>query len=117
MRAAAVEVLAREGMPAEGRPLLLALLDDAAAQVARRAACATAWSTDRSPEITEALVRLLDAEDQDVRLSAAYGLALRDDPRTVGAYARVGRLDRPEFEHDPRADGLWRWKLRNAPSG
>ncbi|AQT73753.1 HEAT repeat domain-containing protein [Streptomyces sp. fd1-xmd] len=117
VRAAAVEVLAREGMPAEGRPLLLALLDDADAQVARRAAYATAWSADRSPEITEALVRLLDAEDQDVRLSAAYGLALRDDPRTVGAYARGGRLDSPEFEHDPRADGLWRWRLRNAPSG
>ncbi|WP_405423719.1 hypothetical protein [Streptomyces erythrochromogenes] len=72
---------------------------------------------DRSAEITEALVRLLDAEDQDVRLSGAYGLALRDDPRTVEAYARVGRLDRTEYEHDHRADGLWRWKLRNAPSG
>ncbi|MFI8450537.1 hypothetical protein [Streptomyces erythrochromogenes] len=81
------------------------------------AACATARGADRSPEIAEALARLLDAEDQDVRLSGAYGLALRDDPRTVEAYARVGRLDRPEYEHDHRPDGLWRWKLRNAPSG
>ncbi|MFC9587896.1 hypothetical protein ACFVJ8_34410 [Streptomyces yangpuensis] len=74
---------------------------------ASEAACATARGADRAPEITE---------DQDVRLSAAYGLALRDDPRTVEAYARVGRLDRPEFEHDHRADGLWRWKLRTEPS-
>ncbi|MGW2271392.1 HEAT repeat domain-containing protein [Streptomyces yangpuensis] len=117
VRAAAVDALAREALPAEDRPLLLALLADADPRVARRAARATAWGADRSPEITEALVRLLDAEDRDVRLSAAYGMALRDDPRTVEAYARVGRLDRPEYEHDPRADGLWRWKLRNAPSG
>ncbi|MFD9084725.1 HEAT repeat domain-containing protein [Streptomyces erythrochromogenes] len=117
VRSAAAEELVREALPAEDRPLLLALLADADPQVVRRAARATAWGADRSPEITEALVRLLGAADQDVRLSAAYGLALRDDPRTVEAYARVGRLDRPEYEHDHRADGLWRWKLRNEPSG
>ncbi|WP_030772529.1 HEAT repeat domain-containing protein [Streptomyces sp. NRRL F-2664] len=116
VRVAAAEALAGEALPAEDRPLLLALLADADPHVARRAAHGIAGGADRSPETTEALVRLLDAEDQDIRLSAAYGLALRDDPRTVEAYARVGRLDRPEYEHDHRTDGLWRWKLRNAPS-
>ncbi|MFJ6781963.1 ankyrin repeat domain-containing protein [Streptomyces yangpuensis] len=117
VRAAAVDALADADPAPENRLLLLALLTDADPHVARRASHATARGADRAPETTEALVRLLDAEDQDIRLSAAYGLALRDDPRTVEAYARVGRLDRPEYEHDPRADGLWRWKLRNAPSG
>ncbi|MFJ2595633.1 ankyrin repeat domain-containing protein [Streptomyces erythrochromogenes] len=116
VRAAAAESLGGEAPSVEDRTLLLALLADADPQVARRAAYAIARGADRSPETTEALVRLLDAEDQDVRLSAAYGLALRDDPRTPAAYARVGRLNSPEYEHDHRADGLWRWKLRNAPS-
>ncbi|WP_411106671.1 HEAT repeat domain-containing protein [Streptomyces sp. cmx-4-9] len=117
VRAAAAEALGGEALSAEDRPLLLALLEDADPQVASQAAYATARGADRSPQITEALARLLGADDQDVRLSAAYGLALRDDPRTPDAYARVGPLGRTERECDSRVDGLWRWKLRNEPSG
>ncbi|WP_328739558.1 ankyrin repeat domain-containing protein [Streptomyces erythrochromogenes] len=116
VRSAAAEELAREALQAEDRPLLLALLADADPQVVRRAAYATAWGADRSPDVGEALVRLLGAEDQDVRLSAAHGLALRDAPHTPEAYARVGPLG-PEYEHDHRADGLWRWRSRNEPGG
>ncbi|MEV6682530.1 HEAT repeat domain-containing protein [Streptomyces erythrochromogenes] len=114
VRAAAAEALGRGSVTPEDRLVLLALLHDADPHVVRRAAYATAWGADRSPEAGEALVRLLGADDQDVRLSAAYGLALRDAPHTPEAYARVGPLG-PEYEHDHRADGLWRWRSRNEP--
>lgn len=116
VRAAAAEALGGEESAEGDRPVLLALLHDDDRHVVRRAVLATARGADRSPEVTEALLRLLGAEEQDTRLSAAYGLALRDDPRTPEAYARVGALG-PEHEHDYRADGLWRWKVRNAPGG
>ncbi|MEU1591738.1 hypothetical protein ABZ468_02475 [Streptomyces sp. NPDC005708] len=41
----------------------------------------------------------------------AYGLALPDDPRTTEAIERVGPRD-DGFEHDHRADELWRWTWR-----
>ncbi|MFB6938157.1 hypothetical protein [Streptomyces chartreusis] len=52
-----------------------------------------------------------------MRLEAAYGLALRDDPRTADAIERVGPLG-PGFEHDHRASGLWWWERRHTnPDG
>ncbi|WP_223837805.1 ankyrin repeat domain-containing protein [Streptomyces venezuelae] len=116
VRAAAAEALGGEELGEEDRGVLLALLHDGDPQVVRRAVYATARGADRSPEVTEALVRLLGTEELDNRLSAAYGLAVRDDPRTPEAYTRVGPLG-PEYEHDVRADGLWRWRVRNEPSG
>ncbi|GLW02163.1 HEAT repeat domain-containing protein [Streptomyces lavendulae] len=116
VRAEAAGVLGGEELGEPDRAALLALLRDADPRVRHRAVRATARGADRSPEVTEALAELLDAEEQDVRLSAAYGLALRDDPRTAEAYARVGPLG-PEYEHDTRLDGLWRWRLRNEPNG
>ncbi|MET8750496.1 HEAT repeat domain-containing protein [Streptomyces sp. NPDC004667] len=116
VRVAAAGVLGGEELREPDRAVLLALLGDGDPEVRRRAVYATARGDDHSPEITEALAELLDAEEQDVRLSAAYGLALRDDPRTPEAYARVGPLG-PEFGHDTRPDGLWRWKVRNEPNG
>ncbi|MYT20464.1 hypothetical protein GTW69_09200, partial [Streptomyces sp. SID7760] len=62
---------------------------------------------DRTPEAAEALVALLAEEDQELRLEGAYGLALRDDPRTREAYERVGPLG-PQHEHDHRRSGRWR---------
>ncbi|MFD9573314.1 HEAT repeat domain-containing protein [Streptomyces sp. NPDC059982] len=116
VRVAAAGVLGGEELGEPDRAVLLALLRDADPQVRHWAVRATARGSDRSPEVTEALAELLDAEEQDVRLSAAWGLAVRDDPRTEEAYARVGPLG-PEFAHDTRADGLWRWRLRNEPNG
>ncbi|MFB0627917.1 HEAT repeat domain-containing protein [Streptomyces sp. AB3(2024)] len=116
VRAEAAGVLGGEELGEPDRAVLLALLRDADPRVRHRAVRVTARGADRSPEVTEALAELLDAEEQDIRLSAAYGLALRDDPRTAEAYARVGPLG-PEFEHDTRPDGLWRWRLRNEPNG
>ncbi|MFJ3174536.1 HEAT repeat domain-containing protein [Streptomyces roseus] len=115
VRAAAAEALGGEELSEENRPVLLALLRDDDPEVRSRAAFATAQGADRSPRITEALWELLDSEEQELRLSAAYGLALRDDPGTAPAYARVGPLG-PELAADHRADGLWRWKFRNEPS-
>ncbi|MFE2857066.1 HEAT repeat domain-containing protein [Streptomyces lavendulae] len=116
VQAEAAGVLGGEELGEPDRAVLLALLRDADPEVRNRAVRATARGDDCSPEITEALAELLDAEEQDVRLSAAYGLALRDDPRTPEAYARVGPLG-PEYAHDTRPDGLWRWRLRNEPNG
>ncbi|GAB7106701.1 hypothetical protein JCM4814A_50150 [Streptomyces phaeofaciens JCM 4814] len=89
--------------------LLLAEDPDAAARGA--AAVALAGSPDRTPAVADALAALLHEDNQLLRLEAAYGLALRDDPRTAEAMERVGPLGEG-FEHDHRADALWRWKWR-----
>ncbi|WP_217169852.1 HEAT repeat domain-containing protein [Streptomyces sp. AC512_CC834] len=72
------------------------------------AAGALASSRDRTPAVADALATLLDESAQLVRLEAAYGLALRDDPRTGEAIERVGTLD-SGFEYDHRARALWDW--------
>ncbi|MFJ3833635.1 HEAT repeat domain-containing protein [Streptomyces sp. NPDC090046] len=114
VRQRAAEVLDCDA--AEDREVLIALLRDESPQVRERAAYSVRSGHDRSPAVTEALLELLDADGQDERLSAAYSLACRDHPRTPEAYEKVGPL-RPEYEHDPRADGLWRWRSRNEPAG
>ncbi|MEV6580674.1 HEAT repeat domain-containing protein [Streptomyces sp. NPDC051582] len=114
VRKTAAEALGGEELSEEDRPVLLALLRDGDPEVRSWAAFATARSADRSPRTTEALWELLGSEEQELRLSAAYGLALRDDPGTVEAYAGVGPLG-PELAADHRAEGLWRWRFRNEP--
>ncbi|MFH8440970.1 ankyrin repeat domain-containing protein [Streptomyces sp. NPDC018026] len=69
---------------------------------------ALASSRDRTPAVADALAALLADGDRIVRLEAAYGLALRDDPRTGEAIERVGPLG-VGFEHDHRANALWDW--------
>ncbi|MFD7033302.1 HEAT repeat domain-containing protein [Streptomyces sp. NPDC059917] len=116
-RCAAAGVLshARESTP-RTREVLLGLLGDPEHAVRRATAKALAGSRHQDTEaVTRALLALLDEEDQLLRLEGAFGLALRDDPRTPEAYERVGPLG-PEFEHDYRADGLWRWKVRQRPN-
>lgn len=66
------------------------------------AAGVLAASGDRTPAVVQALVELLDEEEQELRLEGAYGLALRDDPRAEAAYERVGPLG-PGYEYDRRA--------------
>jgi hypothetical protein len=73
---------------------------------------ALASSRDRTPAVADALAALLADGDRLVRLEAAYGLALRDDPRTGAAIERIGPLG-GGFEHDHRVDALWDW----APEG
>ncbi|MCX4677107.1 HEAT repeat domain-containing protein [Streptomyces sp. NBC_01433] len=86
----------------------------------RRGAAATllAESGDRTPAVADALAALLDDGSQLVRLEAAHGLLLRDDPRTAEAIERVGPLD-AGFEHDHRADALrqWMWRRENPTAG
>jgi hypothetical protein len=57
--------------------------------------------------VAQALVALVDEEDVLTRLNAAYGLLLRDDPRTDEAIERVGPLG-AGFEHDHRASAFRR---------
>ncbi|MGW4873038.1 HEAT repeat domain-containing protein [Streptomyces chartreusis] len=96
---------------------LLLLAENADPDLRGSAAVQLAASSDRTPAVADALVALLDEDDQLVRLEAAYGLALRDDPRTADAIERVGPLG-PGFEHDHRASGLWWWERRKAnPDG
>ncbi|WP_245173244.1 HEAT repeat domain-containing protein [Streptomyces aureus] len=95
-------------LPEITRALLL-LASGPATDMRGGVAAALAGSPDRSPAIADALVALLDDDDQIVRLEAAYGLVLRDDPRIAEAIERVGPLG-DGFEHDHRADALWRWR-------
>ncbi|MFD5965989.1 HEAT repeat domain-containing protein [Streptomyces sp. NPDC058783] len=73
---------------------------------------ALASSRARMPAVADALAALLADGNQLVRLEAAYGLALRDDPRTGEAIERVGPLG-VGFEHDHRVDALWDWNRDN----
>ncbi|MBT2483011.1 HEAT repeat domain-containing protein [Streptomyces sp. ISL-94] len=116
VRTAAADMLGTGQTTAATRAVIADLLGDPETAVRHAAARSLATSRDRTRAGTAMLVALLDAEEQPLRLEAAFGLALRDDPRAPEAYARVGPLG-PEFEDDPRVEGLWRWKLRNGPTG
>ncbi|MEU7602416.1 HEAT repeat domain-containing protein [Streptomyces sp. NPDC040724] len=117
VRAAAAGALGRREMwSGEDRELLVSLFGDPDPQVRSTASYAVASGRDRSPAATEALFGLLAADEQVLRLHGAFGLALRDDPRTPEAYGRVGPRGR-EHEDDHRWDGLWRWRMRNERSG
>jgi hypothetical protein len=94
---------------------LLLLTENPDAGSRGAAVAALAGSRDRTPAVADALAGLLDEDSQLVRLEAAYGLALRDDPRTAEAIERVGPLG-DGFEHDHRADELWRWRWRRENS-
>ncbi|MFI9245009.1 HEAT repeat domain-containing protein [Streptomyces sp. NPDC053086] len=94
------------------RETLLALLRDPDLDVRRRAAESLSGSHDRTAAVTEALAALLDEEDQSLRLEAAYALAVRDDPRTDGAYELVGPLG-PGREEDHRVSAHWHYGIRN----
>ncbi|MET7702669.1 HEAT repeat domain-containing protein [Streptomyces sp. NPDC005485] len=98
----------------EARQALLALIRDTDPDVRACAAATLSRSDDRTPAVADAFMALLDEDDRLLRLAGAYGLARQDDPRTEEAYERVGPLG-PGFEHDDRADGLWRWRRRNKP--
>ncbi|MGE7388762.1 HEAT repeat domain-containing protein [Streptomyces sp. NPDC004126] len=69
-------------------------------------------SDDRTPDATEVLLALLEADDRILRLVGAYGLARRDHPYTPGAYARVEELG-PIRLPDHRAHALADWRGRN----
>ncbi|MEV6056117.1 hypothetical protein [Streptomyces sp. NPDC052107] len=57
-------------------------------------------------------------DDLIVRLEAAHGLVLREDPEAKEAVDRVGPLGEG-FEHDHRAHALaaWRWRRKQQPTG
>lgn len=96
-------------------PAVRALLMLAEGPDAGRQGEATALLTscrDRTPAVADALAALLDADDPLTCLEAAYGLALRDDPRTAEAYERVRHLD-VGFADDHRWSKLWDWQWKN----
>ncbi|GGR53991.1 HEAT repeat domain-containing protein [Streptomyces roseolus] len=86
------------------------LLRDPEVQVRAGVAEAAAAGDDRSPELADALAALLDDHDFDTRLSAAYGLLRRGDPRTGDAIGRLGQPPHPAYEHDHRLSALFRWE-------
>lgn len=117
LRACTVSMRDDDLLPEITQALLL-LIEDPDADPRGAAAAALAGSRDRTPAVADALAALLDEDNQLVRLEAAYGLALRDDPRTAEAIERVGPLG-DGFEHDHRADELrrWRWRKDNSAAG
>ncbi|MFB7617222.1 HEAT repeat domain-containing protein [Kitasatospora sp. NPDC056181] len=94
------------------RDALLLLVRDGTLWVRRQAAQSLAGSDDRTTPTLDAFLALLDEEDKDLRLEAAWALARRGDPRTEEAYERVGPLD-AFSEHDHRTDGLWQYRASN----
>ncbi|GAA5060258.1 HEAT repeat domain-containing protein [Streptomyces similanensis] len=90
--------------------IIVGLLRDPVADVRACTAEAVAHSTARTAAVADALLALLDEDDLGTRLNAAYGLLLRDDPRTGEAIERVGPLSLPGFEHDHRLHAFWTWK-------
>ncbi|MFF4316915.1 HEAT repeat domain-containing protein [Streptomyces sp. NPDC001507] len=104
------------GLLQETTRALLPLGEAPDARVRGAAAGALAVSPDRTPVVADALVALLGDDDQLVRLEAAYGLALRDDPHTGEAIERVGPLG-DGFKDDHRAAHLWSWRWRKEHPG
>ncbi|MFD8705188.1 HEAT repeat domain-containing protein [Kitasatospora sp. NPDC059648] len=94
------------------RDALLLLVRDGTLLVRRHAAESLSGYDDRSVPVLDAFLALLDEEDKDLRLEAAWALARRDHPRTEEAYERVGPLD-AFSEHDHRTSGLWHYRARN----
>ncbi|MFI1815198.1 HEAT repeat domain-containing protein [Streptomyces sp. NPDC020422] len=94
------------------RDALLVLVRDECLWVRRPAAASLAGYDDRSAAVLDAFLALLDEEDNDLRLEAAWALARRDHPRTEEAYARVGPLD-VFSEYDHRPSGLWSYRANN----
>ncbi|MGW1136013.1 HEAT repeat domain-containing protein [Streptomyces zhihengii] len=115
VRAQAVAVLARRhDLSAEITSVLAGLLRDPDPDVVRAASESVATCPDRTPEVADALAALLDEDDVTLRLNAAHGLLLRDDPRIRDALERVRPFDRPEFEpHDHRVSALIQWSRDN----
>ncbi|WP_405827967.1 HEAT repeat domain-containing protein [Streptomyces sp. NBC_01176] len=104
----------------EFREALLALIRDTDFHVRARAAMSLGYSDDRTDAVTDALVALLDEEDQLLRLEIVYALARRDDPRTEYAWERVGELP-PGFgempqQEDHRILAYWNYQTRNRPT-
>ncbi|MFF0163644.1 HEAT repeat domain-containing protein [Streptomyces sp. NPDC005263] len=94
------------------RDALLLLIRDDSLWVRRHAAESLAGSDDRTTPTLDAFLALLDEEDKDLRLEAAWALARRGDPRTEEAYERVGSLD-AFSEHDHRLFAPWRYRTSN----
>ncbi|MFF9759234.1 ankyrin repeat domain-containing protein [Streptomyces caelestis] len=88
---------------------LLALADGPDAELRRQAAALLASCPDHSPAVADALFALLDEDDPLTCLEAAYGLALRDDPRTAQAYRLVRDRDIGNAD-DHRWNRLWDWQ-------
>ncbi|WP_231978115.1 HEAT repeat domain-containing protein [Streptomyces sp. TLI_053] len=93
------------------RDALLVLVRDETLRVRRCAAESLSGYADRSAPVLDAFLALLDEEDKDVLLEAAWALACRDHPRTEEAYERVGPLD-VFSEHDHRTSELWYYLRR-----
>ncbi|MFF9343845.1 hypothetical protein ACF1CG_29315 [Streptomyces sp. NPDC014773] len=77
------------------------------------AACdaAVAHSAAGHPEeVADALAALLDEDDSETRLNAAFGLLRSNDPRTGEAIGRVGRPPHPAYEHDHRLSAFYEWE-------
>ncbi|MEU7556469.1 HEAT repeat domain-containing protein [Streptomyces sp. NPDC044571] len=98
----------------ELRGVIRDLVRDPGSPVRGGAAEALADSDDRTADATALLLALLDEDDRLIRLVGAYGLALRDHPRTPEAYARVEELG-PIHQHDHRGLALGHWRQRNEP--
>ncbi|MGW3667062.1 hypothetical protein [Streptomyces sp. NPDC005141] len=91
--------IAGSGLTSKFREALLTLIRDTDSDVRACAAISLGNSDDRTAAVTDALVALLDEENQLLRLEI-YALARRDDPRTKHAWECVGRRASPRLRRD-----------------
>ncbi|MEU8947157.1 HEAT repeat domain-containing protein [Streptomyces sp. NPDC048489] len=105
VRRSVAGALAVRGLTPAFREVLLTLVRDTDAQVRAGAAVSLGNSDDRTGAVADALVALLDDQDQDqlLRLEIVHALARRDDPRTEYAWERVGEL-LPGFGEMPQQE-------------
>ncbi|MFE5185357.1 hypothetical protein [Streptomyces sp. NPDC056628] len=96
------------GLVREAVPRLLRLVEEADPELHAAAAALLASCPDRTAAVADSLAALLERDDPPTLLEAGYGLALRDDPRTVDAYHRI-RSAGAVPEHDHRWNAIWQW--------
>ncbi|MFF2998769.1 HEAT repeat domain-containing protein [Streptomyces sp. NPDC057950] len=122
VRNSVVGTMGGRSLTTEFRDALLTLIRNTDFQVGARAAISLGNSDDGTAAVTDALVVLLDDQDQDqlLRLEIIYALAHRDDSRTEDAWEHVGELP-PDFgempqQEDHRILAYGKYLSRNRPT-
>ncbi|MGW2395259.1 hypothetical protein ACWCYY_01725 [Kitasatospora sp. NPDC001664] len=116
VRNAAAYRLRPEHAPEYWAPLLT-LLHDQVLRVRLSAAWTLAHSEDPRPEINDLLWTLLDEDERELRESAGYGLAMRQDDRAFEAYRRLGPYSEADGGWNPRLEHLRRWTEEHGRPG
>ncbi|MGW1726269.1 HEAT repeat domain-containing protein [Streptomyces sp. NPDC002306] len=104
----------RERVPDVELDALYTLARDPSPEVRERAADRLAHCHGEAPGLTDVLAGLLDDEEREIRVHAAYGLARRDDPRCEAAVGGLRPLDVDGWPDSGLVRAMWRYEERRA---